>query len=310
MRATCAHGHAQALAVTHNDVCPPFTGWRQQGERQQIRGGDQQGFLAVAVRGSVAPVIDGTGAGGVLHQSAKVRALQCGGKRGMVLRAGNAPSQGLRAGMQHFQCLWVHVGVHQKDVAASAGAAACQSHGFCCCGGFIEHGGVGNGHAGEVTHHGLKIQQGLQPALRNFRLIWRVGGVPGGVFQYVALDYAGGVRAVIALANKALEDAIAAGNGFEFLQCFIFSGRWRQVHGRMACNIGWNQCVNQRLPRWQANGAQHVRFVLRTGANVASLKGVALMQLRQGRLQSLIHHPTSLIAVRGKEPPKRRAPWT
>ncbi len=50
---------------------------------------------------------------------------------------------------------------------------------------------LATGMAGEVTDQGLKIEQGFQTALGNFCLIGRVGGVPRGVFQNIALDNAG-----------------------------------------------------------------------------------------------------------------------
>ena len=43
-----------------------------------------------------------------------------------------------------------------------------------CCGGTVVHGSVGNLHTGQLTNHGLKFENGLQRALRNFRLVRRV----------------------------------------------------------------------------------------------------------------------------------------
>ena len=55
-------------------------------------------------------------------------------------------------------------------------------HGLSGGGAFIQHGGVGYLQAGEISDDGLKIQQGLQPALRNLGLVRGVGGVPTGIF--------------------------------------------------------------------------------------------------------------------------------
>ena len=42
---------------------------------------------------------------------------------------------------------------------------------------------------GEVGDHGLEVQQRLEPALADLRLVRRVGGVPGRVLQHVAPDH-------------------------------------------------------------------------------------------------------------------------
>ena len=54
--------------------------------------------------------------------------------------------------------------------------------------GFIEQRGIRDVEPGEVADHRLEVEQRLQPALRNFRLIRRVGGVPAGVLEDVSLN--------------------------------------------------------------------------------------------------------------------------
>src|SRR3546814_10104508 len=55
----------------------------------------------------------------------------------------------------------------------------------------VEQRGVGDLEAGEVDHHLLEVQQHLEAALADLRLIGRVGGVPAGILQHAALDDAG-----------------------------------------------------------------------------------------------------------------------
>ena len=247
VRAACAHRHAQALAVAHHDVCAPFARGGKQGQRQQICGCNQQGLVRVALRSRFAPVVYGAGAAGVLHQGTKMGLGQRGQKGGVVAGRCHAPAHGLGTGAQHFQRLGVHIRVHHKHVAAGACTAPRQSHGFGGGGGFVQHGGVGHRHGREVADQGLKIEQGFQTALGNFCLIGRVGGVPRGVFQNIALDNAGGVRAVIALANKAFENPVAAGNGFELLQGFLLGCCWRKVHGGLSHDVDGHNCLYQGL---------------------------------------------------------------
>ena len=69
---------------------------------------------------------------------------------------------------------------------------------------------------------GLEVHQRFHAALRNLSLVGGVGGVPSRVFQDVAQDDAGRVRAVVALADKALELPVFACQRLELCQCSRF----------------------------------------------------------------------------------------
>ena len=73
---------------------------------------------------------------------------------------------------------------------------------------FVEQRGVGDVEAGQVGDHGLEIEQRFEPALRDLRLVGRVGGVPAGIFEDVALDDRRRDRVVIALADEGAEDLV------------------------------------------------------------------------------------------------------
>ena len=81
------------------------------------------------------------------------------------------------------------------------------------CGAFIQKGSVRNFHTSQIHNHGLKIQQSLQPTLRNFRLVGRVSGVPTGVFQYIALNHGRHNRVVITQTNIGVKGFIFGGKG-------------------------------------------------------------------------------------------------
>ena len=53
-------------------------------------------------------------------------------------------------------------------------------HGLGGGGALVEERGIRNVESGEVLHHGLEVQQRLETALRDLRLIRRVGRVPRG----------------------------------------------------------------------------------------------------------------------------------
>ena len=80
----------------------------------------------------------------------------------------------LGVGAQHFAILRMHGARHQH--AALAGDAHRHHGRFRHGGRAVVHGGVGHVHAGELADHGLEFEDGGERALRDFRLVGRVGG--------------------------------------------------------------------------------------------------------------------------------------
>ncbi len=230
--ATGAHGHAKALGGAHHDVGALFAGGRDQREGQQVGGHDEGGLLGVRLFHIGAQVVDAAAGGGVLGQRGEVVAIQQGVP--FFGRVGQAhfQAQGLGAGLDDFNGLRMRVARHHEHVALGFHRALGQRHRLGSRSGFVEHGRIGNGHARQVAHHGLEVDQGFHAALGDFSLVGRVGGVPGGVLQDVAQDDAWRVRAVVALADKALEQLVLARDGLEFGQRCCLGGGRGQV---MAC---------------------------------------------------------------------------
>ena len=84
-------------------------------------------------------------------------------------------------------------------------------HGFGGGGRLVEQRGIGDVEAGQVADHRLVVQQRFQAALADFRLVRRIGRVPGRIFQNVALDHRRRDRAVVALADQRHELLVAVG---------------------------------------------------------------------------------------------------
>ncbi len=61
-------------------------------------------------------------------------------------------------------------------------------HGLGGSGRFVEQRCSRDLQPAQIYDHGLEIEQGLQSALRDLGLVGRVGGIPAGIFQDVALD--------------------------------------------------------------------------------------------------------------------------
>src|SRR6478735_6358267 len=90
-------------------------------------------------------------------------------------------------------------------------AAAHEGHRLGDRGGLVEERRAGDGEAGQVADDGLEVDKCLEPALGDLRLVRRVGGVPGGVLQDVALDHRRGHRAVVAEADHRAHQRVEAG---------------------------------------------------------------------------------------------------
>jgi hypothetical protein len=156
-----------------------------------------------------------------------------------------------------------------------------QRHRLCRGGGLVQQRGVGDFHAGKVGAQRLEVDQRLHAALRNFRLIRRIRGVPGRVLQDIAQDDVRRMRAVIALADEAAEYLVLVGDGADLGQRFDFGDRgWqRQRRGR------FDRCrhdrVGHRVQRRMADHMQHLRDLGIVGADMALDEGMVMLELAQ-----------------------------
>ena len=102
----------------------------------------------------------------------------------------------------------------------------------------VEQRGVGDLHAGEITDHRLEGQDRFHSALGDLGLIGRVGGVPGRVLEHVSLDHRRRVGAVVALADEALEQLVAAGDRLQLSQRCRLGERLGELHRLLAGDPG------------------------------------------------------------------------
>ena len=250
MRPAVAHRHAKALGAAQHNVGRPFARRRKQRKRQQVGGHAQRRTIGMGYACQRTQVVNRAAGGRVLRQHTKVAALSHQLRHGLCRTADlDFNAQRLGAGLEHFNRLRMAVASDDKHIAFAFDTALGQRHGLGGGGGFVKHGCVGNRHTRQVANHGLKVDQCFQPALGNFCLVGRVGGVPSRVFQHIAQNYAGRVGAVIALADEAFEHLVFGSHGFELLERGCF-GHWRRKRHRAgAGNRGRDNAVNQCAQR-------------------------------------------------------------
>ncbi len=148
----------------------------------------------------------------------------------------------------HVEGLWVNIGGDEEAVRPFQFADAfCHRHCFGGGGGFIQQRGGGDVQTGQIQRHLLEVQQCFQTALRHFRLIRGVRGVPARVFQHVAQNNRRQLHVGVAHANVRLKALVQAGNGLQFCQRGKFSRGFTHLRRGGELNILWhdlrNQCV-------------------------------------------------------------------
>ena len=282
MRATVAKWHAKTLRGADHDISIEFTGRNQQGQRQQICGDDEGCMLGVGDIDISAQIVNAAAGAGVLRQHCEVV-----GGQGVCPFLGRIGQHNLNpkwrgACLDHFNRLRMAVTRYDEDIRFAFDGSFGQRHRFGGRGGFIQHRRVGDGHGGEVADHRLEVDQRLQPTLRDFSLVGRVGGVPGGVFKNIAQDHTGRVRAVVALANKVFEDLIFSRHGFELSQRRSFRNRIRNCHRPCAGNAARHDAVYQLAPRCGANGLEHDGLIGIINSNVPRDEFRRVFQLGEG----------------------------
>jgi hypothetical protein len=151
-------------------------------------------------------------------------------------------------------------------------------------GGFVQQRGVGDLHAGQVGAHLLEVDQRFHAALRDLRLVRRVRGVPGRVFQDVAEDDVRRVGAVIALADEAAEHLVLRRDGADLRQRLDFGEAAGQGQRRGRLDRRRHDRIGQRLQRVVADHPQHRRDLGVVGADVAFDERVVVLERAKGRL--------------------------
>ena len=98
-------------------------------------------------------------------------------------------------------------GIQQHHAALLGGlriAASHQLHGLGHGGGLVQQRSSSHWQAGQILHHRLEVQQSLEAALGNLRLVGGVSGVPARVLHHVAADHGRGDRVEVTIADQLL----------------------------------------------------------------------------------------------------------
>jgi hypothetical protein len=225
VRAAIAHRHAEPLAVADSDVGSPFARRREQREAEKVRRRCYQGTGRMGTLGQLSEVSYLAVGSGVLHEDPDDSRAEI--ERGW-LGHDNLDAACMRTGTYYLDRLGMTPRIHQVHrVALHCAGRKAHVHRFGGGGCLVQQRCVGHLQPREVGHHGLKVQESFQPPLRYLRLVWRVGGVPSRVFQYVPLNDLGGEAPCVSHADVRAEHPVHAREPAEGLQHLPFTPPWR-----------------------------------------------------------------------------------
>ena len=219
---------------------------------------------------------------GQLQQNTKHRGIDR--RRGRVDPL-KADAEGFSAGLQHRPSLGQHIGVHKEPCRFRATAhPEAEAHRLRGGGGFIKQRRVGDRQARELTDQGLKVEQGLQTTLGDFRLVRGVGGVPGRILKNVALDQSRGCRAVITQPDQGATQRVGFTQLLQLLEGLRLPATLGQgLNRRLGIkDVGGHDISDELLQIAVAQGIEHAELFRLTRADVP---------LRKRRSQRRMHSP-------------------
>ena len=262
MRTAESHRNPEALGGAECDVGPDIPGRGDQRERQQVGAERHQGAPFVRLLDERRPVGEASTGTGQLRDHAEELPF---GKTVAQVSGDDLDTEWLGAGGQHGGGLGEDIDVDSQSVGRSAHRPVHQGHRLGGGGAFVEHRSVGDIEAGEIGDHGLEIQQRLQPALADLRLVRRVRGVPGRVLQHVAQQHRRGQRVVVALTDHRHVDGVGVGHHPQFGQRLMFGDRCRQCFQTRCRAVGTDRVEDrgrqrfgrQLVERCDADDAEH-----------------------------------------------------
>ena len=262
VRSPESHWHTESLGAAECDVGSDLAGRRDERHGEQVGADCDQRTTVVCLRDHVAPVDDGAAGARQLGDDPEELAF-----RQALPEVGldDFDAERLGASGQHGGGLRVNVAVDDQPVRRPAHRPVHQGHRLGGRGALVEHRRVGDLESGEVTDHGLEVQQRLEPALADLRLIRRVSGVPRRVLKYVAAQHRWGQRVEVALPDHRHRDGVGVGERPQFCQRLVFGGRRREliqtgchlIRGQRVEDARGQRLVGELVERTHTDGRQH-----------------------------------------------------
>ena len=218
VRAAVEQRHTETLRGAHGDICAELARGFQEQQRQRVGGHGGEAAAGVDRFDHRARVDDiSLGARVRQHDADEVFADQVRVERGDfhleiqgtgALR-GDGDDLGVQACVEKHAATLLHLAGHEADGLGDGR-------------GFVEKRRIRDRQACEVLHHRLEIEQCLQAALGDLRLVRGVRGVPAGVLDHAAADDRRSDGGRETLAVEGLEHSVLAGQFPKTVLRFLF----------------------------------------------------------------------------------------
>ncbi len=271
--------HAEALRGADDHVGAHRTGRGEQDGGEQVDGHRDEDTLLVAALDERAVVVDQPARARLLEEHRVHVVIEL-----VVARIADddRDAERLGAGAHHVDRLRVAVGVDVEGLAAPPADPVAHRHRLGGRRRLVEQRGVRELGAGQVGDHGLEVEERLEPALGDLGLVRRVGGIPAGVLQDVALDDGrrDGVR--VAHPDERSEDPVAVGDGTQPRERGVLGRRRGERQRHLGADAGRHGHVDQLVEGADADGRQHVGQVRVTHADVTAEERVVLLEVGEG----------------------------
>ena len=200
VRAAKTQRYPQTLGTAHCDVGTPLSGRLQECQREEIGGHDDQSTGLVHGFRRLLQITDAPVRGRIGEQNGQQ--IFPFGVKVMLRESRHLDLNAQRIGSSPENIDGLGVTTRVNEHPGSRGRLRRgDGHGFGRGGAFIEQGGIGDVEACQAGHHGLEREQEFQTALGDLCLVWRVGGIPSGIFQNAALNHRGDQAIMVAEAN-------------------------------------------------------------------------------------------------------------
>ena len=266
------HRYPEPLARADGDVGAPLSRWDEQRQGQQVRRRRDERAGSVRRRAQRSIVLQIPVGPRILHQRADDARLEPEAP-GRAHRHLDAAGRG--AGAHHGDRLGMTALRHEVHSRTAVRADRLrQVHRLGRRRGFVEQRRVRHLEAGQVRHHRLEVEQRFQPALRDLGLVGRVGGVPAGVLEDVALDHRGGEAPVVAHANEGAEHVVLRRHAAQRLEHLALALGRRQRQRPAQPDVLGHDGVDQLIERVVAEGLRHLANVVGARADVTRDKPV------------------------------------
>ena len=221
----------------------------------------------MCLRASLAVVEDDAFRSGILEQHTK----HLGGNRrrtDVAHRRCNAAR--VRARLHHPDRLRMATRVDEESVLRVAPLCLVRhEHGLGSRGTFVEQGGIGDLQAGEVDHHGLVVEERLEPPLGDLGLIRCIGRVPAGILQDIALDHRRRERIVVAVAQIRAEDPVLHRDGAQRRKRLVLGSAGVDGERLPVADRLRNRRVDEVIEGRISECTEHVGYVGRAGSDMA-----------------------------------------